>query len=292
MVACQTWIFGFTDGWSSGTCLRWFTAVYKWRSAGTDRAKHNPLASSQNNHSWAQTSIHKHTSMHTAAGQTAVENIWRGPTPTCQCSFMLCLHFPRESTLVRRSIHLLVLQMQSTEPAKTYIWLRFLSVLASSSSLAGRISWIHTRRKHRISILSCTQWTNSGANDLLTYMTVSCHIIYLVVWSEADRLYWLCLRLLHIYRIMFTNNLGILPESSSLSLKIHGKDSQLTKRSAVDFVAGITVYCYTVTSWWWKSLHAIFGIQNPHVNILAFKVWFSETVKVNFVFWKQPNYLT
>ncbi len=67
----------FTDGWSRETCPRWFTAVYKWRSAVTDGAIHNPLASSHN-HSWAQTDIHKHTSMHTAAGQAAVENICRG----------------------------------------------------------------------------------------------------------------------------------------------------------------------------------------------------------------------
>lgn len=66
--------------------------------------------------------------------------------------------------------------------AKTHIWLRFLSVLASSSSVAGlssvsvssrkdQLPWIQTRRKHRISILSCTQWTTSEANDLLTYWT-------------------------------------------------------------------------------------------------------------------------
>lgn len=85
---------------------------------------------------WAKTSMHKHTSMHTAAGQAAVENICRGQTPTCQCPSMLCLHSSRESTLEGRGMHSLVLQMQSTEPTKTHIWLRFLSVLASSSSAA------------------------------------------------------------------------------------------------------------------------------------------------------------
>lgn len=85
----------------------------------------------------SQTSIHKHTSLHTAAGQAAVENIWKGQTPTCLSPFMLCLHFSRDPTLVGRCIHSLVLQMQSTEPTKTHIWPRFLSVLARSSSVAA-----------------------------------------------------------------------------------------------------------------------------------------------------------
>lgn len=79
-------------GWvEQRKCLRWFTALYKWRSAGTDRLIHNPLAPSQN-HSWMNTSIQKPMSVHTAAGQTAVENIWRGRTPTCQRpSMLLCI---------------------------------------------------------------------------------------------------------------------------------------------------------------------------------------------------------
>lgn len=66
---------------------------------------------------------------------------------------------------------------------KTHIWLRFLSVLASFSSVVALLSslsvtnrkdqlaWFYTRRKHRISILSCTQWTYSGGSDLLTEWT-------------------------------------------------------------------------------------------------------------------------
>lgn len=126
----------FTDGWSRETCLRWFTAIYKWRSAGTDRAMHCSLASSQN-HSWTQTSKHKHKSVHAAADRAAVENICRGQTPTCQCPSTLCLHFPRESTLAGRHIHSPGLQMQSITLTKTQIWLWFLSVLASFSSGAG-----------------------------------------------------------------------------------------------------------------------------------------------------------
>lgn len=57
---------------------------------------------------------------------------------------------------------------------------------ASSSSLivCSRKSqplWIHSKRKHRISTLSCTQWTSCGADDLLTYwsaqdITLNCFL--------------------------------------------------------------------------------------------------------------------
>lgn len=51
MFACQIWthlavVVLRMDG-EERMCLRWFSAVYKRRSAGTNRAIHNPLASSQ-----------------------------------------------------------------------------------------------------------------------------------------------------------------------------------------------------------------------------------------------------
>lgn len=109
-----------------------------------------------------QTPKHKHMSLHTAAGQTAVSHIWRGQTPTCQCPTVLCLHSSRESASAKRHINPLVLQMKSDEPAKTDIWLRFLSVLASSSSVSVsrrkcQPLWSDTRKNRRISTPSCTQ---------------------------------------------------------------------------------------------------------------------------------------
>lgn len=103
---------------------------------------------------------HTNMSTHKAAGQTAVGNIWRGQTPTCQCLSMLCLHFSRESTLLKRCINP-ASRCRATTLQK-HIWPRFLPVPASSSSAAGLCSLCvfsrkyHTSRKHRISILSCT----------------------------------------------------------------------------------------------------------------------------------------
>ena len=124
----------------------------------------NPLMSTD-----AYTQTHERAK---AAGQTAVRNIWWGQTPTCQSLSMLCLYFSRDAALVKKKQNKTsILQMQSNEATKTHIWLRFLSVLAKSSSLFWMFQhlWKHTRRKHGISLLNCTQWTNSGANDLLTY---------------------------------------------------------------------------------------------------------------------------
>ena len=125
---------------------------------------HNPLAPSQN-HSRMNTSIHKLMSMHTAAGQTAVENIWRGRTPTCRVP-LCCFAFLQRIYISRKTYSFTRPPIQTT---KTHIWLRFLSALASSSSAAGLSSLIVSigkiscpgstaGRQHRISILSCTQW--------------------------------------------------------------------------------------------------------------------------------------
>lgn len=58
--------------------------------------------------------------------------------------------------------------MISVSACQFLLWCR--SLLSDSLySRKEQLPCIHTRRKHRISILSCTQWPNSGARDLLTW---------------------------------------------------------------------------------------------------------------------------
>lgn len=196
MVAWQIWIFFIWVWWFYGwvehgdVCLKWFTSVYKWRSAGTDRAIHNPLAPSQN-HSWAQTPVHKHTSTHTAAGRTAVTNICRGHTPTRQCPSTLCVHFSGESTLAKGRINPPVLQMQSNEPTKnTHMatisvsprqFLLHLSSL-SVSSRKYQLLWSHTRRKTQdlhTELYSMNQLWSQWPTNLLDNLQDAAHNCFL-----------------------------------------------------------------------------------------------------------------
>lgn len=58
--------------------------------------------------------------------------------------------------------------MISVSACQFLLWCR--SLLSDSLySRKEQLPCIHTRRKHRISILSCTQWPNSGDRDLLTW---------------------------------------------------------------------------------------------------------------------------
>lgn len=117
----------------------------------------------------------KCTSMRTMHDPAAGENICWGQTPACQWLSMLCLHFSGESRLAGRLIKSPVLQMHYTHK-NTHMAVTSVCVLPVPPVLVlslycrkKQLPWIHTRRKHRISTLSCTQWTNSGASDLLTW---------------------------------------------------------------------------------------------------------------------------
>ncbi len=146
------------------------------------------------------TQTHKHA---TSSGSSSCGKHLERSDAHMSMSLYAVFAFLQRLHISRKRFHLLVLQMQSTEPIKTHMLLQFLSELASSSSAPGlsslsvssredQLHWIHTRRKHRISILSCTQWTSSGANDLLTYWTAqyTTHNCFLSHYLLSQGLIW------------------------------------------------------------------------------------------------------
>lgn len=168
---------------------------------------------------------------------------------------MLCLHFSRESTLVGRRIHSPVLQMQSIEPTKTHIWLRFLRVLASSSSVAGLSS-------------AALEPHQEKTQDLHTEL-------YSVnqLWSQWPTNLLDCAR--HCTQL-FPVTLSIRPwfDHRPDGCAGFGYNFLSSAKSCSQTIWGLSARPLNLA----LNL-AIFRIKNPHISTLAFKVWFSDAVE-------------
>lgn len=137
------------------------------RSAGTDRAV-NTLPASPQNLSRTHTSTLE--CRHAAAVQAAAENICRVQAPTCHRPSVFA--FFRRICICRKTsnIHAPRLQMCCTRKKKQLACSPAMTAGALPTppvvpvpplySRKKQLPWIHTRRKHRISTVSRTQWTN------------------------------------------------------------------------------------------------------------------------------------
>lgn len=127
---------------------------------------------------WAQTRLHKHTSIPAAVGQAAGRNSWKCQTPTCQCpsavsAFLQRIYISEKDILIHSSSSCRTanLPRRSFCQSSTSSYFVAALFLLSVSCRKHQLLWSHMRRKHRTSTLSCTQWTSSGATDLLISRT-------------------------------------------------------------------------------------------------------------------------